>query len=279
MRPEDPIAPATTGFVLVDRVSYDDASPWPLGVNATGNGLHRKGPHTFGNFAASWDGAGGTPGSVSFAVVVPGDFEPDGDVDGDDLTTWKTGFGIASGANSTQGDTDLDGDVDGADFLAWQRNFGSGTAILAVQSPPATSITSAAPTISAALDALAPLVSTETLSVYKRTKAAKRTSYTPASSNAFRSPTYEQAVYDQAFTDAAFTDTALPSPRSAKQLAPSDAGEFSYQIANELVGSQAATRENDIDSALADHSLPELFASSFKSMNGGTQLRPEAPES
>lgn len=46
-----------------------------------------------------------------------GDFDLDGDVDGDDLTQWEGDFGL--NGNS---DADGDGDSDGADFLAWQRN-------------------------------------------------------------------------------------------------------------------------------------------------------------
>jgi hypothetical protein len=45
-----------------------------------------------------------------------GDFDDDGDVDGDDLTRWKQDFGQGS-----EGDADGDGDTDGQDFLQWQR--------------------------------------------------------------------------------------------------------------------------------------------------------------
>lgn len=61
------------------------------------------------------------------ALPEPGDFDEDGDVDGDDLTNWTSGFGLASGATHRQGDADSDQDVDGADFLVWQRQLGSGT--------------------------------------------------------------------------------------------------------------------------------------------------------
>lgn len=50
--------------------------------------------------------------------AIPGDFDGDGDVDDDDLPTWKTGFG------TSEADADGDGDSDGADFLAWQQNYG-----------------------------------------------------------------------------------------------------------------------------------------------------------
>jgi hypothetical protein len=54
-------------------------------------------------------------------VRTPGDFNGDGQVDGDDLFSWQTVFG-QGGAS----DADLDGDADGADFLWWQRQAGNG---------------------------------------------------------------------------------------------------------------------------------------------------------
>ena len=44
---------------------------------------------------------------------VPGDFDVDGDVDGDDFLVWQQGFG-----------TEYDGD----DFLIWQQNYNPGAA-------------------------------------------------------------------------------------------------------------------------------------------------------
>ena len=58
------------------------------------------------------------------AAPILGDFDNDGDVDGNDLSQWQGDFGL--NGNS---DADFDGDSDGADFLAWQRNLtGSGAA-------------------------------------------------------------------------------------------------------------------------------------------------------
>ena len=51
----------------------------------------------------------------------PGDFDFDGDVDGDDFLLWQSNFG----GDGPVGDADQDGDVDGDDFLLWQSNFGS----------------------------------------------------------------------------------------------------------------------------------------------------------
>ncbi len=52
------------------------------------------------------------------APDIPGDFDGDGDVDGDDLSAWQGAYN-----NTAAGDADDDGDTDGSDFLIWQRNF------------------------------------------------------------------------------------------------------------------------------------------------------------
>ncbi len=67
-------------------------------------------------------------GPEDYAVVVPGDFDTDGDVDAFDLGIWQSGFGTASAARLEDGDADGDGDVDAFDLGIWQTNFGFGTA-------------------------------------------------------------------------------------------------------------------------------------------------------
>ena len=57
------------------------------------------------------------------APFAPGDFQPDGAVDGLDLAIWQAGFGREGDVTQQTGDADGDLDVDGADFLLWQRNF------------------------------------------------------------------------------------------------------------------------------------------------------------
>jgi hypothetical protein len=74
--------------------------------------------------------------SVSTLVLkqaADGDFNLDGQVDGDDLTEWVEGYGDGN-PGFTDGDNDRDGDVDGADFLAWQQALGGGAPSLAAQS-------------------------------------------------------------------------------------------------------------------------------------------------
>jgi len=60
-----------------------------------------------------------------FVPPVPGDFDGNGFVDGNDLADWEQGFGISSDAITANGDADGDSDVDGLDFLIWQKNFGA----------------------------------------------------------------------------------------------------------------------------------------------------------
>jgi endoglucanase len=51
----------------------------------------------------------------------PGDYNRDGQVDGDDLVVWRQQFGQT--AASLAADGDLSGAVDGADFLFWQQHM------------------------------------------------------------------------------------------------------------------------------------------------------------
>ena len=66
---------------------------------------------------------------------IAGDFDSDGDVDGDDFLAWRNGFPISAGATLLDGDADADGDVDGDDFLMWQNSFPYPTAISSVPEP------------------------------------------------------------------------------------------------------------------------------------------------
>ncbi len=52
------------------------------------------------------------------ANATPGDFDGDGDVDGNDLADWQASYSVDGG-----GDADNDNDSDGRDFLIWQRNY------------------------------------------------------------------------------------------------------------------------------------------------------------
>ena len=56
-------------------------------------------------------------------TILQGDFDGDGDVDGDDFLIWENNFPTITGALRFDGDANGDGAVDGNDFVLWQRNF------------------------------------------------------------------------------------------------------------------------------------------------------------
>jgi hypothetical protein len=72
------------------------------------------------------------------SALASADFNSSGQVNADDLSLWKTGFGMSTGAVRINGDADADADVDGADFLLWQRQYtgaASAQAVTAVPEP------------------------------------------------------------------------------------------------------------------------------------------------
>lgn len=70
--------------------------------------------------------------SISTAdASIPGDFNGDLEVDGDDLFVWKGAYGRTPAADAT-----FDNVSDGADFLVWQRNYGMTFATPAAQAVP-----------------------------------------------------------------------------------------------------------------------------------------------
>lgn len=117
-----------------------------VGILGVANGAGHIARYDFdgallGTFAAT--GNGGFTEATAFIAVpdpvatIPGDFNGDQSVNGDDLATWKTNFGNNSGsATVAMGDADANGKIEGADYLIWQRNF---------TPAPITSIASAVP--------------------------------------------------------------------------------------------------------------------------------------
>ena len=70
------------------------------------------------------DAIAATLGVDNITASPNGDFDGDGDVDGDDFLLWQRNFPILDGtADSLSGDANADGNVDGDDFLIWQSNF------------------------------------------------------------------------------------------------------------------------------------------------------------
>jgi hypothetical protein len=66
-----------------------------------------------------------------------GDFDADGDVDGQDFLAWQRGYGTPVGAALSQGDGDRDGDVDAADLAIWSTTYSGTQATVVVMPEPA----------------------------------------------------------------------------------------------------------------------------------------------
>jgi hypothetical protein len=103
------------------------------------------------------DGGLGTDSGFELRITsasAAADFDGDGDVDGADLTRWKSGFGTTGTATHMQGDADQDLDVDGADFLMWQRQLSpaamAATSSMGVPEPITTILLLAGPAAAAA---------------------------------------------------------------------------------------------------------------------------------
>lgn len=65
-----------------------------------------------------------------------GDFDGDGDVDGEDFLTWQRGLGLTGQPDATTGDADDDGDVDADDLTLWKSHFGGAPAVAAIGAVP-----------------------------------------------------------------------------------------------------------------------------------------------
>ena len=110
------------------QIAYNDDINWPS--NSNSRITTTLTPGTYYASAASYIGFGDETGSYSLevdvdpaAVQIPGDFDGDQDVDGDDFLVWQAYFGTTG----PDGDANGDGQVDGDDFLIWQGNFGTGS--------------------------------------------------------------------------------------------------------------------------------------------------------
>ncbi len=87
--------------ILVERVRYFDAAPWPNSADGTGLSLHRLSETGFGNDATNWMASTPTPGPVAAAFDTDGDGLPD---------AWE----IANGFDRLNpADASLDSDGDG----------------------------------------------------------------------------------------------------------------------------------------------------------------------
>ncbi len=64
-----------------------------------------------------------SPMPTATSLVVRGDANGDGRVDGLDYVIWVDNYGTSSGASVSQGDFNRDGKVDGLDYVIWVDNY------------------------------------------------------------------------------------------------------------------------------------------------------------
>ena len=133
----------TTGYERVDRVHYDDKSPWPVEADGDGKTLTRKTSEDHGDTASSWIPAVATPGEIKLL----GDFNDDQLVNDHDIDMMFAAINSSSAdlrfdlnedsliseldvdylvntiLQTTVGDLDLDGDVDTKDLTNMLISF------------------------------------------------------------------------------------------------------------------------------------------------------------
>jgi hypothetical protein len=94
-----------TPLLMVDRVEYRDAAPWPALSDGTGQTLQRSSRTIIGNDPGNWSSAAPTPGGVNAGQTAIGDSDGDGMAD-----TFELAYGLnrfdAADANQ---DADDDG--------------------------------------------------------------------------------------------------------------------------------------------------------------------------
>ena len=134
-----PVDDTAAGFVLIDRVRYDDDQPWPLEADGSDRSLQRA-ANAFGNDPTSWTAAVPTPGVDNLGAIDPAVFDVTGDgevnvgdvdqicqlIRSSDITGDLNGSGavdrddllflVQAGLHTGPGDTNLDGIFDSSDL-------------------------------------------------------------------------------------------------------------------------------------------------------------------
>lgn len=104
--PDHPNTNGTVPYVTVERVRYNDKSPWPTMADGSGLSLQRRSLSTYADTPSNWLAAEPTPGRLLGTADSDGDGLPD---------DWER----ANGTNPFVPDADLDPDHDG--FTNWQE--------------------------------------------------------------------------------------------------------------------------------------------------------------
>ena len=69
-----PDEPSFTPYLLVDAVTYDDASPWPTAADGNGSSLARRSDRSLGSSADGWIAAAPSPGEFAPQTAVLGSY-------------------------------------------------------------------------------------------------------------------------------------------------------------------------------------------------------------
>ena len=70
MQPDSP-DPGNVPYILVDKVAFDDAVPWPVEADGSGSSLQRRPIHAYGNDPAHWFAGPPTPGTLNALNLKP----------------------------------------------------------------------------------------------------------------------------------------------------------------------------------------------------------------
>jgi hypothetical protein len=127
------IALVAPGELVIQDFNFDDGGGWPAAADGQGQSLELINPLADPTSPADWRASfyrGGSPGTEGSPPAVAGDFDGDGDADGNDFLRWQRGLGTPQlHASAAQGDADGDRDVDAADLALWRGNFGAAEAV------------------------------------------------------------------------------------------------------------------------------------------------------
>lgn len=107
---------------VVDSLFFDGVSQAAGIWGAVGSGAQFSSPLITGT---------GLLEVSTFVAPIPGDFNQNGAVDGDDLAQWEGDYGV-----NADSDADGDGDSDGFDFLVWQQNYTGSSPLAAASAVP-----------------------------------------------------------------------------------------------------------------------------------------------
>lgn len=119
-----PDEPTYTPWLLEDEVPYDDASPWPVEADGTGESLQRVTSVYWAREAANWDASTPTPGLMTMYIPIPGDADADGQVGASDAAILGENWGNQN-ATWTKGDFDGDESVGPKDASILAANWGA----------------------------------------------------------------------------------------------------------------------------------------------------------